>query len=65
MEREKFSFITFLSFAVVAGFRCIAGKGQTLLSEPHLSHQTAELLFEISQDEILLFSCNKVDLSEL
>lgn len=65
MEGEKFSFITFSSFAVVAGFRFIAGKGQTLPSEPHLSHQTAELPFEKSQDEILLFSCNKADLAEL
>lgn len=65
MEQEKFSFITFLSFAMVAGFGSITGKGQMLLSEPHLSPQMAELPFEKFQDEILLFSCNKVALSEL
>lgn len=45
MEGEKFSFITFSSFAVVAGFRFITGKGRMLPWEPHLSHQMAELLF--------------------
>lgn len=50
---------------MVAGFGSITGKGQMLLSEPHLSPQMAELPFEKFQDEILLFSCNKVALSEL